>query len=87
MAQQKFCENGDFSCMPYEDIEADDDEIQKCTECDGYKALDKDAIIKMMMDRINEYRANTNRIIKLIRGCQTMEQLNSLKDIPLFENE
>ncbi len=36
-----FCENGDYSCMHYDDIEADDDEIQKCTECDGYKALEE----------------------------------------------
>lgn len=181
-----FCEfpNGQ-GCLHYDDIEAEDDEIQKCLECDGYKSIDaceecpygnikeegnyrfcnkciseieecdkchdvvrelkealkqKDEEIKelkeahvdehqlvleleqeikehkemeqhfkkichevmeqrvkefseefersgqqLLLDKINAHRANVNRILRLIKGCETMEQLNSLKDLPLFE--
>jgi len=32
----KFCEYGDYACLPYEEIEADDEDIVKCPNCDGY---------------------------------------------------
>ena len=32
------CENGDYSCLVREDIEADECEIMKCDKCDGWKA-------------------------------------------------
>lgn len=44
-----------------------------------------DKIFMMMRQEIDNHKENTNRIIRLIQKCETIAQLNSLKDLPLFK--
>ncbi len=48
--EEQFCENGDFSCLPLCDIEADEDEIMKCPHCDGYCAKEDTEVFIMGID-------------------------------------